>query len=85
MGNIEIAICYKSGVWGHFIALIVYLTCSVSNFQRKSSNSKFGSLVTATPNQNENAKTTAPSNFDAEAFGDMFSTLHCVPGELRLF
>ena len=33
-------------------------------------------LVTAMPNQNENAKTTAPSNFDAEAFGDMFSTLY---------
>ena len=31
---------------------------------------------TPTPNQNENAKTTAPSNFDAEAFGDMFSTLY---------
>ena len=35
-----------------------------------------GSKITATPNQNENAKTTAPSNFDAEAFGDMFSTLY---------
>ena len=31
---------------------------------------------TPTPNQNENAKTTARSNFDAEAFGDMFSTLY---------
>ena len=41
--------------------------------------SYFGSRVcgnTPTPNQNENAKTTAPSNFDAEAFGDMFSTLY---------
>ena len=34
------------------------------------------SFYTATPNQNENAKTMAPSNFDAEAFGDMFSTLY---------
>ena len=34
------------------------------------------SPYTPTPNQNENAKTTAPSNFDAEAFGDMFSTLY---------
>ena len=33
-------------------------------------------IYTAMPNQNENAKTTAPSNFDAEAFGDMFSTLY---------
>ena len=33
-------------------------------------------ICTPTPNQNENAKTTAPSNFDAEAFGDMFSTLY---------
>ena len=31
---------------------------------------------TPTPNQNENAKTTARSNFDAEAFGDIFSTLY---------
>ena len=33
-------------------------------------------LFTAMPNQKENVKTTAPSNFDAEAFGDMFSTLY---------
>ena len=33
-------------------------------------------INTPTPNQNENAKTTARSNFDAEAFGDMFSTLY---------
>ena len=39
--------------------------------------SAFYSFIhTPTPNQNENAKTTAPSNFDAEAFGDMFSTLY---------
>ena len=35
-----------------------------------------GANFTPTPNQNENAKTTARSNFDAEAFGDMFSTLY---------
>ena len=33
-------------------------------------------LYTPPPNQKENVKITPDSNFDAEAFGDIFSTLY---------
>ena len=57
----------------NIIFYIPYITNVTDN---KFTNVTLVAPTTAMPNQKENVKTTAKSNFDAEAFGDMFSTLY---------